>query len=374
MHHFIFSTKDAWISSGSSHIDGTSFKDQNFGQDPILEVKKEFWNKSFDYQTRALIDFAGTEFNNMSSSVANGTITKPKFYLKMYEANGNTDLTTTYTLAAQALSQSWDEGVGKFGDNPKTTNGVSWDYRDYFPGATATSWSNASNAQTYGGAVYSPPVSQSEQSFSNESPDVEMDISDMVNGWISGSLSNHGLLLSFSGSQETDDQTFGQLKFFSTQTHTIFQPRIEVRWDDHLPCTGSNTGSMTELTMSGQADNYLYAKHMKESYKETEKVKFRIGARKRYIQKSFSTSLQTISGSYIPEGSGSYSIIDVATGESIVPFSDYTKLSCDAESNYFIQWLNGFAPDRVYKILYKIKYDDGQEQIHDDDYEFIVRR
>ena len=32
MHHFIFSSKDAWISSGSSHIDQTSFKDQNFGQ------------------------------------------------------------------------------------------------------------------------------------------------------------------------------------------------------------------------------------------------------------------------------------------------------------------------------------------------------
>ena len=40
MHHFIFPTQDTWISSGSSNIDGTSFKDQNFGQDPILELKK----------------------------------------------------------------------------------------------------------------------------------------------------------------------------------------------------------------------------------------------------------------------------------------------------------------------------------------------
>ena len=47
MHHFIYATKDSWISSGSNHIDGTSYIDQNFGQDPILEIKKEFWNKDF---------------------------------------------------------------------------------------------------------------------------------------------------------------------------------------------------------------------------------------------------------------------------------------------------------------------------------------
>jgi len=127
--------------------------------------------------------------------------------------------------------------------------------------------------------------------------------------------------------------------------------------------------------MSGLADNYLYPKGLRDSYKETEKVKFRIGARKRYIQKTFSTSVQTVTGSYITQGSGSYSIVDIASGETIIPFDDtYTKISCDSESPYFIQWLNGFYPDRVYKILYKLKYNDGQEQIFDDDFEFKVRR
>ena len=64
----------------------------------------------------------------------------------------------------------------------------------------------------------------------------------------------------------------------------------------------------------------------------------------------------------------------MATDEFIVPFSSYTSMSCDAESPYFIQWLDGFYPDRVYKIQLKLKYDDGQEQIFDDDFEFIIRR
>ena len=99
-----------------------------------------------------------------------------------------------------------------------------------------------------------------------------------------------------------------------------------------------------------------------------------MGARKQFIQKNFSTSVQTTSGSFIPEGSGSYSIVDMATGETVIPFSDYTKLSCDSTSNYFIQWLNGFYPDRAYKILFKLKYDDSQEQIFDNNFEFIVKK
>jgi hypothetical protein len=192
--------------------------------------------------------------------------------------------------------------------------------------------------------------------------------------WLGGEANNYGMLVRFSGSQETDSSSFGQMKFFSRNTHTIYQPKLEVRWDDHTPCSGSNTGSLNELTMSGLADNYLYMRGLRESYKENERVKFRVGARKRYIQKTFSNSVQNVTGSYITEGSGSYAIKDIATDEFIVPFSAYTSMSCDSESPYFNQWLDGFYPDRVYKILLKLNYDDGQEQIFDDNFEFIVKR
>ena len=53
-------------------------------------------------------------------------------------------------------------------------------------------------------------------------------------------------------------------------------------------------------------------------------------------------TIHTISGSYIPEGSGSYSIIDMATNEEVIPFGAYTTMSCDSVSPYFMQDLNGF--------------------------------
>jgi len=379
MHHFIFPNQDTWISSGSNLITGESFRDQNFGRDQILEVKKEFFNNSFDHFTRALVQFSGTEFTELSKSIADGSIPLPqtgsdsgsKFYLRLFEAEGNAEMTEEYTLAIQPISQSWTEGTGKFGDNPKNTNGCSFENRSNPIGGTAVPWADA------GVSVY--PLSSSTQAFSNQSPDVNVDVTNMVNMWLKGQEQNHGMLIRFNGSQETNETTFGHLKFFSRNTHTIFSPKLEVRWDDHLPCTGSNTGSLTELTMSGLADNFLYMQGLRESYKVGERVKFRVGARKRYIQKTFSTSVQTVTGSFITEGSGSYAIKDVATDEFIVPFEDsegvsYSQLSCDNESNYFIQFLDGFFPDRVYKILLKLKYDDGQEQIFDDDFEFIVKR
>ena len=378
MHHFIFPTQDTWISSGSSNIDGTSFKDQNFGQDPILEIKKEFFNLTFDYPTRALVQFDLSEISNsMDKAVSTGrinNITSPKFFLRLYEAEGNQELSTEYKLSAFPISQSWDEGRGKFDDDPKVTNGCSWENRSYPDGGNAVTWSNGDGSSNSGVTVYTGSWNAS-QSFSYQSPDVEMDVTNIVNSWLDSSIkNNYGFLLRFSGSQETNETTFGQLKFFSSNTHTIYAPKLEVRWDDHAIITGSATGSLVPITSSGLVDYITTMPGLRDSYKENEKVKFRIKARERYVQKTFNRSVQTLSGSYIGEGSGSYSIIDIATGETIVPFSAYTSMSCDSNGNYFIQWLNGFYPDRVYKIIHKLKYSDGQEQIFDNNFEFKIKR
>lgn len=384
MHHFIFPTINTWISSGSSTVDGESFKDQNFGRDQILEVKKDFFNNSFNFQTRALVQFNGTDFTEMSQSIVNGNIDNPKFFLRLYEAEGNSELSQEYKLAIQPISQSWTEGTGKFGDRPKNVNATSWENRSNPMGGDATTWTKVGGGVSVitGSAIsgLGGVVSSSVQSFNNQSPDINVEVTDMVNMWLGAVrptnhiVKNYGMLIRFSGSQETDGTTTGNLKFFSRNTHTIFQPKLEVLWDDHLPCTGSNTGSLLSLNITGSADNFLYMRGLRESYRQGERVKFRVGARKRYIQKTFSNSVQNVTGSFIPESSGSYAIKDVATDEFIVPFSSYTSMSCDSESPYFNQWLDGFYPDRVYKIQLKLKTDDGQEQIFDDNFEFVVKR
>ena len=417
MHHFIFPTQDTWISSGSSETRGVTFKDRNYGGDEVLEVNKVFDGNSFNYKTRTLVDFNGTEFTSLSQSIADGDIpSDAQFYLRLFETEKTSELSNEYMLSAFPLYHSWKEGTGKSTDNPKNVYNSSWLNRDNREGATEISWSYRQTAidegfrafdehedginfneyfvtftgagQAFGsvtgsdwlgggdggGLWYERLGYMASQSFSSEAADVEMNVTDMVNKWLDSSISNYGLILKFSGSQETDLSTYGHLKFFSKDSNTIFQPKLEVKWDDHTACSGSNTGSLNELTMSGLVDNYLYMPNLRESYKQNERVKFRVGARKRYIKKSYATSVQSITDSYITENSGSYAIKDTATDEFIVPFSDYTLLSCDNAGPYFNQWLDGFYPDRNYKILLKLKYDDGQEQVFDDDFNFSVGR
>ena len=366
MHRFFFTTKDAFISSGSNEFSGDDFKDKNTGRDEILELKKVFFNRNFHYPTRVLLQFDADDIESfISSSNIHTKFPSYKLNLRLWETKGTSGLSETYKIAAYPISESWNEGIGKELDEPKTTEGCSWKYRKNTEGATQKTWASA------GGSYIA--ADEVTQSFSSESPDINMDITSIAKKWFTGQNNNYGLLLRFSGSRETSTGSFEDLKFFSRQTNTIYSPKIELKWKDHIPATGSNTGSLTELDLSGTADNYLYPLYFREAYKETEQVKFRFGARKRYINKSFTTSVQTVSGSYLPHGSASYSIIDLATNESVVPFSAYTTMSCDTVSPYFMQDLNGFEPNRAYKILIKVKHNDDQKIIYDDDFEFILR-
>ncbi len=362
MHRYFFAVKDAFINSGSDEFTGDDFKDKNTGQDEILEIKKVFFNQEFHYQTRALIQF---DTDEVESYISSSVLPKDyEVYLKLYETKGTSGLSETYDVAAYPLSQEWDEGIGKEADRPKTTEGCSWKFRKNRAGVELE-WT------TQGGTYAS--TDEVTQSFSLEKPDIDMDVTSIAKKWFSGDNDNYGFLIRLSGSRETSSGSFEDLKFFSRQTNTIYSPKLEVRWDDHAPSTGSNTGSLTPLDLSGQVENYLYQLHTREAYKETETIKFRFGARKRYIDKSFTTSIQTVSGSYFAEGSASYSIIDMATNEEVIPFGAYTTMSCDSVSPYFTQDLNGFEPNRAYKILIKVKHNDDQTLIYDDGFEFILR-
>jgi len=134
----------------------------------------------------------------------------------------------------------------------------------------------------------------------------------------------------------------------------------------------SHSTTLTELTIDGTKDLYLYMMDLRKTYKETEKPRFRVAGRERYITKTVSTTKSTPTNKLIPHGSGSYSIIDVETGESLIPFDDYTLLSTDTYSNYFKLKLDGFINNRLYRILLRLRLTDGRYRIFDDNYNFKV--
>ena len=370
MHKFFHVVQDTYVSSGSNvGTTGVSERDQNFGKDAILELKKVFFNQTYNSSTRVLVQFDNTEIKNYisSSNISTGNYSAS---VRLYESNGTQGLSEEYSISIHPILEQWAEGVGKFGDDPKTTDGCSWIHRSKANNITQ-SWSTP--GVTISDVSASFMAGQVTQSFKNESPDIDINVTSILQAQLDGTIPNYGFLLKLSGSIESSTTSFEDLKFFSGQTNTIYNPRLELKHDDHVIATGSVTGSLLQLNTTGTVDNYLYKKSFRESYKVDETVRFRFGARKRYIDKSFTTSVQETSGSYIPEGSGSYSIVDLATGETVVPFSSYTTMSVDTTSPYFLQDLSGFYPQRAYKILVKVSYDNNEEYIFDDGYEFIVR-
>ena len=388
MHRFYYSNKDAWISELSSS--------QNYGHDEILELSKAFKTTSTSSivsgVTRILTQF---DLSDLSASIVSGDIPSveddtTKYFLRLYSSTSS-ELQTEYNLSAFAISQSWEEGSGRISDNPIVQNGITWERRDQSDANSAWDdelgtletgsriFNSGSETGDYGlrggGAWFSGSGFECTQSFSYQSPDVEMDVTTIVNKWLKQDIENNGFILTRSGSVsgsgdpqgEESDTSRQSLKFFSRNTNTIYSPKLEVRWDDRFPIKGEITGSYTALDMTGGTDNIVYVKGIRPSYRETETVKFRVGSRKRHVARTYSTSMQTLTGSFISDTSGSYSIQDLSTGETIIPFGDYSMLSIDSSSMYFNQDMNTFQPNRFYKILVKVKYNDGQEVIFDND-------
>ena len=100
--------------------------------------------------------------------------------------------------------------------------------------------------------------------------------------------------------------------------------------------------------------------------------------RERYPIKSFATTPTQLGVKYLPSGSSFYSVRDADTEEVLVPFGSGSKLSCDADGNFFNLNLNAFQPERVYKLQFKATVSqstsDEHDVISDKDFTFKVSR
>ena len=365
-HHFIFAEKDTTLIRGND-IEGTGSA-KNLGADEILEVGKNFQENSnaFNSIARSLIYF---NISELSSSVVDGSIPRnAKFYLNLYDA-GAVELDSDITMEAYAVSQSWLEGTGKFTDFPQSTNGASWKYRN---ASTASAWASANSS--LGGTFYEE--SSSSYTFNkNTKIDPRFDVTEIVNGWITGSFDNEnsGFLLKRSSAEETSTSASGMFKFFSSDTHTVFPPKLEAVWDD---ATWS-TGSLSPLTSTQLDSLKITVKNLKHEYKRGSLEKIRVCGRELYPAKTFSTTSSYLDVATLPSASSFFSIVDDKTADVIVPFGTGSKLSCDSEGNFFKLRTAGLQPERFYKIQFLVESGSGinkTTQYVDDDHQFKVVR
>jgi hypothetical protein len=327
------------------------------------------------------------ESASLALDISNGEyVFNYKTYLNLKSANSE-EIPLEYTIYANAVSGSWVMGTGTKFDNV-TYDGVTWYYMD---GSNAKKWTNVFGELQYTdypvktqgaqsgsiGSIYSSgggiwySGSTASQSFSNEPDDIRMDVTDLVRIWVSGSLPNNGFILhhhpSASISVANDGIDYGVLKFFSKETNTIYEPKLELVWDD----SSFVTGSLTPVTGSASDDYKVVVTNLKNEYSKDTKIKIRVKGRDMFPYKTFGTTFGYDQAKYLPSGSTYYQIEDYITDEIIVPFGDYSKLSCDSTSNYFNLDTSTYAADRVYRLKIKI-LQNGITDIIDDKLTFKI--
>jgi hypothetical protein len=132
-------------------------------------------------------------------------------------------------------SSEWQMGNGKRHDIPVTTTGVSWDLRDgvTVAGLTGSAWVN-NGGDYFSGSSAEPKEYEATQSFDYQTTDLHVDVTNIVESWLSGSIQNFGFLIKRDDSSEQNIMNQGNLQFFSKETHTIYRPRLEVIWRDYI--------------------------------------------------------------------------------------------------------------------------------------------
>ena len=352
----------------------------NTGLDEIIEIGKRLGTDGNELlKSRGLLKFDMAEIS-ASLSTYGKTVNDCKFILQLYTSHAK-NLPSDYSINAKILGQDWVNGTGTV--SSLTLDGASWNgYQsgsNWISGSQSQKIASGSNLYIsgsgkggnylyYSGSGNTLSLIASE-SFSYSTTDININVTDAVKLWLSGSsgisIPNHGFLLQYADADEVNDNVKGFIRYFSRDTHTIYVPKLTMYFDN----SAFTTGSLAPVDL----ESYIIYTQLKPAYKDTEVAKIRLYARDKYPRKS-PTNLFPIETIKFLSTASYYSIKDAATDEVIIPYDNiYTKISCDSTSNFIHVDMNGFLPERYYRLQIKIVDGFTIQYVDDDIYFKVVR-
>ena len=226
----------------------------NMGQSDILEVFSIYGqaNPSSSELSRILVQFP---INDIITDRANALIPTSgsiSWFLKLYNAKHGQTLPKDYTMTISAVSSSWNEGYGLDMEEYSDIGYANWNTATSSSAGTS-SWASA------GGDYHTSPTAS--YFFNKGTEDLIVDVSSIVEQWITGSKINYGFGVKLSSSHEQAAQSFYTKKFFARGTEFFFKkPTLEARWNS---VRRDNRGYFfASSSLASAADNlntiYLY--------------------------------------------------------------------------------------------------------------------
>ena len=369
----IFPEKDSFILS--------QYPSQNTGRDEVLEVTNENginFNSSAQGDLpavkRSLVQFKTSDINDViANKVGSSNFTASLNLYLAYAENAPLD----YTIYSYPISGAWDMGTGKVSDAPQTDDGCSWGWRgasgsnawtttgfaDYVTGSYSGNTTGGGTWYT-GSATVNPEATQSFLYTSNK--DISMDVTNTVKLWNATTFSNNGFIVKLDDALEFGTD-FVETSYFSVDTHTIYPPDLEFKWDD-------SSHALTTISAVTSSDFIVSFTNIKEEFEDTAIYDFRVKARDTFPTRAFQTTSVYLNSKVLPTSSY-WGLKDIKTNEMVVDFdTSYTKLSADSGSNYFKVYMDGLEPERYYQLMIKTTVGDETLIIENKDNYFKVVR
>jgi len=198
--------------------------------------------------------------------------------------------------------------------------------------------------------------------------DIDINVTDGVLAQYDSTISNAGFLLKLSSSLEFNaysNQRQLYLRYYSGQTHTVYPPCLEIKWDD--------SEYQTNLNLITDSNATIKIKNNRGEYTDEGKQRFELAVRPKYPVRTFSTSSNYLTNYRLPANTY-WGIRDENTEEMVIDFdTNFTKVSASPSSSYFDVYMEGLEPERYYRILLKTNIN-GSTNIIDENIVFKVVR
>ena len=185
------------------------------------------------------------------------------WYLNMYNAPHSFTLPKNFTMSVLAVSSSWQEGTGldmeSYTDQTYQSTGSNWIFRGA-SGDGMAAWSSQGgdfleNVQVLTASGFPSYTA----SFVDGTENLSVDVSDLVEKWISGVTSNFGFGVFMSSSFETGSVSNYTKKFFARSSeYFLLRPNLEARWDDSKKDSAGSFYQSSSLATGEDNLNKLY--------------------------------------------------------------------------------------------------------------------
>ncbi len=251
MHLILTASKDAYI---TNKIINSSFRaiDANTGRAGTLDLFKLYNETTFVSEStpseisRILVKFDLEPIHEMTGTSLNLNSSNFKCFLSMKSAETGHYTPSNFRINVFPLSRSWDEGsgrdIGSFSDLD-VCNFITASYQNgtvypwFATGASKVGLLGSENIDIISSGNLGAGIENifTFQDFEDGKEDLYVDVTKIVSATIAGKITDHGVRLSFTTSEEQDQKTRFVKRFFSRHVSNFYhQPTIRVLFDDSI--------------------------------------------------------------------------------------------------------------------------------------------